>query len=159
MKTMRFFKFVRVFVVLGLILLMNGCSHQPLSEKQSRQQMLEEMRAYLEKIPDPDRRDQLLALMKTLKQDLAELSQAVDQFGADAQRFNADYDATKEDFHKIFDQFNTSRKTLQQEILTSHYKMKELTTPEEWEDLADLEKEALSEIIRQNLLDRQNKEA
>lgn len=154
MKAIRFFKFVKVFVVLGLILLMNGCAHQQVSGEQSRLQMLEEMRAYLEKIPDPDRREQLLALMNTLKQDLAELNRTVDEFGVNAQRLNANYDATKEDFHKIFDQFNTSRKRLQQEILASHYKMKELTTAEEWEDLADLEKEALSKIIRQNLLDR-----
>ena len=159
MKAIRFFKFVKVFVVLGLILLMNGCAHQQVSEEQSRQQMLEEMRACLEKIPDPDRREQLSTLMNTLEQDLAELSQAVDKFGADVQRLNTNYDASKEDFHKIFDQFNTSRKRLQQEILASHYKMKELTTPEEWEDLADLEKEALAKIIRQNLLDRQDKGA
>ena len=158
MKAIRFFKFVKVFVVLGLILLMNGCAHQQVSEEQSRQQMLEEMRAYLEKIPDPDRRHQLLALMNTLEEDLAELSQAVDKFGADVQRLNANYDATKEDFHKIFDQFNTSRKRLQQEILASHYKMKELTTAKEWEDLADLEEQALSKIIQQNLLNRYGRE-
>jgi len=152
-------KFFKCFLILTLILVISGCSHQPITEEQSRLQMLEEMRAYLEKIPDPDRREQLFTHMNTLKQDLAELSRTVDGFAAKAERLNANYDATKEDFHKIFDQFNTSRKRLQQEILTSHYMMKELTTAEEWEDLAELEKEALSKIIRQNLIDRQDKEA
>ena len=157
MKTIRFFKFVKVFVVLGLILLMNGCAHQQGSEEQSRQQMLEEMRAYLEKIPDPDRRESLLSLARSMKQDLSELRRAADAFGAQVKSLNANYDATKEDFHKLFTQFNASRKSLQQKILTSHFKMKEITAAEEWKDLADLEEEALSKIIRQNLLDSYEK--
>jgi len=148
-----------LFSILALALLICSCSHQPVTEEQTRQQMLEEMRAYLEKIQDLDRREPLLALALTMKQDLTELSRTVDSFGAKTQRLNANYDATKEDFQELFDQLNTSRKKLQQDILTSHYKMKELTTEEEWEDLAALEKEAFSRIIRQNLLDRKDKGA
>jgi septal ring factor EnvC (AmiA/AmiB activator) len=151
-------KSINGLLVLSLVLVICGCSHQPITEEQSRQQMLEEMKAYLEKIPDPNRRDQLSKLMNALKQDLAELNRTVEAFGEDVHRLNANYDATKEDFHKIFDQFNTSRKRLQQAILTSHYKMKELTTADEWEDLADLEEKALSKIIQQNLLNRYGQE-
>ncbi len=155
MKAIRFFKFVKVFVVLGLILLMNGCAHQPVSKEESRQRVLEEMRIYIRKIPDPDRVEQLLVLVDTLQQDLAELNRTVRKFRSDMRTLNVNYDATREDFCKIFDEYNMTRKGKQREILTSYFKMKKLTTPHEWKNLAKLEEKALSKGLRRTLLDNQ----
>ena len=155
MKAIRFFKFVKVFVVLGLILLMNGCAHQPVSKEESRQRVLEKMRVYIRKIPDPDRVEQLLVLVDALQHDLAELKKTVGTFRRDMSMLNTDYDTTNEDFGKIFDEYNTTRKGIQQEILTSYFKMKKLTTPHEWKNLAKLEEKALSKGLRRTLLDNQ----
>jgi hypothetical protein len=155
MKAIRFFKFVKVFVVLGLILLMNGCSHQPFSKEESRQRVLEEMRIYIGKIQDPKRVEQLLVLVDALQQDLAELNRTVRKFGSDMRTLNVNYDATREDFDKMLDEYNTTRKGKQREILTSYLKMKELTTPDEWKSLAKSEEKALSKGLRRTLLDNQ----
>ncbi|UCG12728.1 MAG: hypothetical protein JSU72_20010 [Deltaproteobacteria bacterium] len=155
MKAIRFFKFVKVFVVLGLILLMNGCSHQPVSKEESRQRVLEEMRIYIGKIQDPKRVEQLLVLVDALQQDLAELNRTVRKFGSDMRTLNVNYDATREDFDKMLDEYNTTRKGKQREILTSYLKMKELTTPDEWKSLAKSEEKALSKGLRRTLLDNQ----
>ena len=144
MKAIRFFKFDKVFDVLVLILLMNGCAHQPVSKEESRQRVLEEMRIYIRKIPDPNRVEQLIVLVDVLQQDLAELNRTVRKFRSDMRTLNVDYDATREDFGKIFDEYNTTRKGKQREILTSYIKMKELTTPDEWKSLAKSEEKALS---------------
>jgi len=153
MKAIRFFKFVKVFVVLGLILLMNGCAHQPVSKEESRQRVLEEMRIYIRKIPDPNRVEQLLVLVDALQQDLAELNRTVRKFRSDMRMLNANYDATRDDFDEILDDYNTTRKGKQREILTSYLKMKELTTPDEWKNLAKSEEKALSKSLRWPLVD------
>ncbi|HID28824.1 MAG TPA: hypothetical protein EYP19_02330 [Desulfobacterales bacterium] len=153
MKAIRSFRLVNVFVVLGVILVMNGCAHQPVSRGELRQRVLEEMRIYIEKIPDPKRVEQLLVSVDALQQDLSELNRTVRKFRSDMRTLNVNYDATREDFCKIFDEYNMARKGKQRELLTSYRNMKELTTPSEWKSLAKLDEKALSESLRRPLVD------
>jgi uncharacterized coiled-coil DUF342 family protein len=155
MKATSHFGFVRVFVVLTFVLLVNGCAHQKVSDEESRQRVLEEMRIYVKEIPDPHRAEQLSVLVDTLQQDVAELRKTVRKFRREMGVLNKNYDATNEDFREILDEYNSARKGIRQEILSSYFKMKKLTTPDEWKDLAKLEEAALSKGLRQTLLDNQ----
>ena len=128
---------------LAFIILLSGCAHKQISGEEARQKVMEEMRAYIKKIPDSNRSEQLLMLLDTLKQDIAELNQTVHKFGSDMRALNTNYDATRKDFRKILDDYNATRKELQRDILTTYFKMKKMTTPEEWKALAKLEEKAL----------------
>jgi hypothetical protein len=115
--------------------------------------MLHELQEYLIRIPEPDRRERLLALLDDLAEGLAQLNRTVNQFSLETKQLNADYDATRADFHKLMATFNASRRSLQQRLLTTHFGIKALTTEKEWADIAKMEKKAVDIFLRQNLLD------
>ena len=153
-------KFSKKFIIiLTIALLFCGCSHQKILKRDSNQQVLEEMRAYIKTIPDPERIEQLIEQLDILKQDVTELSRATQQYHTDVRMLFNDYDATQTDFRNLLDEFNTTRKRLQQKILTSNFKMKKLTTPEEWQTIAELEEKAISKLSHQSLIKTDNEEA
>lgn len=153
MKKVKAVEVAGILMTLAFILSISGCSHQPVSEPEARKEMLHELEEYLGRIPDPDRRERLLALLDDLADGLAELNRAVDQFSAEAKQLNADYDATRAEFQKLMTDFNASRQSVQQRLLTTHFEIKALTTEKEWADIAKMEKKAVDKILRQNLLD------
>lgn len=143
-----------ILIALVSFVVMFGCSHQPVGEPETRQKMVNDIREHLSSIAEPERRAQCLELLDTMEQGLAELNRTVEQYAAQAKQLNADYDATREDFNRLMDKFNISRKSLQQQILTAHFGIKALTVPKEWAALAKIEEEAVRNILRQNLLQR-----
>lgn len=153
MKTLKKVIVSDILIALVYILIINGCSHQPVSEPETRKEMLHELQDYLIQIPEPDRRERVMDLLDKLAEGLAELNRTVTQFGMETKQLNADYDATRADFQKLLAKFNTSRQVVQQKLLTTHYEIKELTTEKEWAGIAKMEKQAVEKILRQNLLD------
>ena len=143
------------FLPLLFTLLILGCSHQKINKEEERFQVLEEMREHIQSISDPERVGLLLELMDIIKQDMNALNRSIQTFGAASKVLFSDYDATPEDFDKLFSEFNKTRIKLQQKILTSYFKMKELTSPEEWEDIAKFEEKAFFDGPGQTLLDSQ----
>jgi hypothetical protein len=117
------------------------------------------MRAYIKTIPDPERIEQLIEQLDKLKQDVTELNRTTQQYHTDIRMLFTNYDATQTDFRNLLDEFNTARKRLQQKILTSHFKMKDLTTPEEWQTLAELEEKAVFKVLHQSVIKTDNEEA
>jgi septal ring factor EnvC (AmiA/AmiB activator) len=155
-----FVKFSNKFILILMIaLLFCGCSHQKILKRDSNHQVLEEMRAYIKTIPDPERAEQLLAQLDNLKQDVTDLNRTTQQYHTDIRMLFTNYDATQADFRNLLDEFNTARKRLQQNILTSHFKMKDLTSPKEWQTLAELEEKAISKVSHQSLIKTNNEEA
>ena len=153
MKKTKAVQVIGILVMLIFIFMINACSHQPVSEAQTRKEMLHKLQDYLGRIPDSDRRERLLSLLDTMAAGLAELNWAINQFSTEAKRLNADYDATRADFHKLTAKFNASRQMVQQRLLTTHFEIKALTTEKEWADIAKMEKKAVNLFLRQNLLD------
>jgi hypothetical protein len=143
-----------MLIALVTFVVMFGCSHRTVGEPEARQKMVNDIRERLSGIPEPERRAQGFELLDTMEQGLAELNRTVEQYAAEAKQLNADYDATREDFNRLMVKFNTSRKSLQQQILTAHFGIKALTTPQEWAALAKIEGKAVRKILRQNLLQR-----
>jgi uncharacterized coiled-coil DUF342 family protein len=153
LKKIKAGKAAAISMTLIVMLSISGCSHQPVVEPEARQEMLHELQKYLQRIPEQERRVRLLALLDELAEGLAQLNRTVNQLGAEAKQLNADYDATRGDFHKLLATFNASRRSLQQRLLTTHFEIKALTTEKEWADIAKMEKKAVDIFLRQNLLD------
>lgn len=153
MKKVKAVEVTGILMALIFMLSISGCSHQPVSEPGARKEMLHELQEYLGRIPEQDRRERLLVLLDDLAEGLAQLNRTVNQFSSEAKQLNADYDATRADFHKLMTTFNASRQSLQQQLLTTHFEIKAQATEKEWADIAKMEKKAVDIFLRQNLLD------
>ena len=143
-----------VVVTLIFALSMAGCSHQPVSETEARQQILDERQAFLNQIADSQRRVKLLDELKILQQELVDLNHTVDRYSAATKKLNQNYDATRAEFQQLLEAFNLSRKQLQDRILSAHFAIKNLTTEKEWKSIAKLEQKAVLDYLKQNLLQR-----
>lgn len=153
LKTRTAAKNIGILMALVLIMVISGCSHQPVGEPEPRQKVIRSIRAHLMGISEPDRRARCLNLLDAMAQGLGELNHTVAQYGAEAKRLNADYQTDREDFNQMTARFNTSRESLQKKILTAHFGLKALTTQKEWAVIADMEEKAVNKVLRQNLLE------
>lgn len=123
-----------------------GCGNKSTTESELRHQMFDDMRVCLDKIPEADRRDKVLALVDKIEGDLGQMRENVAQFIAANEELNADYDATREDFNKLQREFNASRKQLQQQILTAKFQLKDLTTEAEWAALVKIKNNMMQKL-------------
>lgn len=146
------FKIVKS-LLLFFALITYGCSHQNISKEAERLRVLEDMKEYIQSLSGRERKDQLIALMDLIKKDMEVLNQSIQKFGSESKVLFSDYDATPGDFEKLFKAFNNTRMTLQKGILTSYFKMKELTSAEEWKELSKLEEKAFFDGDGQTILD------
>ena len=148
------YQLFKIIAILTIALLMIGCSHQKVSKEDSNQQVIEEMRVYIKSLPDPERAKQLLIQLDALNQGITEMDLIKKKFTGDLQTLFFRYEATRGDFKELLDDFNSTRKSLQQNILTSYFKMKSLTLANEWEELAKMQEKVFSDGMRQTLLDK-----
>ena len=135
-----------VLLTLCLFLTITGCGNKTVSEAEMRQQMFADMRLSLSSITEMDRREKVLALVDTIEEQLNTMKEIVAQFVADSRELNSNYDATRYEFNKLQAQFNGSRQALQQKIMDAKFELKELTTEEEWSDLAGIKNAMMLEL-------------
>ena len=145
-------------VLMALCLLLSACAHKPQETTEAKPQVLDEMRTYITSLPDADRVELLLNIVDRLETDLSALNQNRIRFAKVARALYADYDASPDDFNTLIDEYGAGRALLQQLILASHFEMKDLTSPEEWQQLAKIEEDALTEGLKQTLFDIENGE-
>jgi len=84
------------------------------------------------------------------------MNRVVDLYAKEVRRMNADYDASRENFQHLFTKFGSDRKTVQQQLMATHFKIKSLTTDKEWQAFADIEGEVVSSVLQKSLLKSQS---
>ena len=132
-----------------VILLVVGCAHgRDGSDEDNRTNVLENIRVFINSIPDKARADQMNTLLDELAESLAGLNQTNMDFKEDFLKLQGDYDATKDDFRALNDNYDRTRLSFQREVLDSYFGIKELATPEEWGNIVALDKKRLKEILR-----------
>ena len=125
------------------LLLIFGCSKEkPESPAQlPGQAWLRDMEARVEThISDPALKAQLMALIHEEEMVLKDLHRAAVQFYKDLKKVDRDYDATEDDFRKIFSDYNRKRKELRERSIDFRFKMHALVPPDQWDDIADISK-------------------
>lgn len=127
------------------VLLTDGCAHQ---QTASHQKPVDMKSLVKKEIPDPERADQILALLEQLDADLATQRQAILASQQELKKLNADYDATPEQFMKLIDSARESRERSRQKIIDTYFRIKALTTRGEWEALAKAEMQALTDFLK-----------
>ncbi len=126
------------------VLLACGCSGGGGYDPEAAKESIEEMRGFARrKVKDPARAERLLTLVDAYEKRIGMLNDHLQAFLGELQALNADYDAPRERFEKLADDFTAARRPLQAAVLDTVAEMKAATTPEEWKGLAELEEEAL----------------
>jgi hypothetical protein len=136
-----------LLVVLALCVLLGlffGCSKAGKKEKNEFKpgsEWIEDMRERVaDEIEDPGKKTEMLAVVDQLEKDLWELDRIVQKLYADLGTLTKDYNAIPEAFHKAIAEFEADRQVIRDRIINSRFKMRDLSTPEEWEELTDYSK-------------------
>ncbi len=125
-------------VLLGLV---SGCSMFGKKEKaefKPGSEWIEDMRDRVrENIEDPGKKTDMLAVVDQVEKDLWELDRVVRKLYANLRTLNDNYNASPEEFRKVISEFEADRKEVRDRIVDSRFKMRDLSTPEEWKKLTD----------------------
>jgi|GEM_PF-1382161 len=141
-KTSGWPSLIAVLALCVLLGLSYGCSKiGKKDEFKPGNEWIEDMRARVaENIEDPGKKTRMLALVDQVNKDLYELDRVVRKLYADLDALGDNYDATPEEFQKAISEFEADRKKLVDRIIDSRFKMRDLSTPEQWNDLTDIKK-------------------
>lgn len=102
---------------------------------------VEDMRGRIsENIKDPGKKTRMFAIVDQVEKDLLELDRVVRKLYIDLDTLGDDYNSTQEQFRAVIAQFETDRKKVADRIIDSRFKMRDLSTPEAWEELTDIRK-------------------
>jgi hypothetical protein len=137
-------RIARTAIALVLLSAAAACSggggHDPAKAREA----VEEMRDFARsKIKDPARAEKVVGLVDAYEKRIGALNGQLQAFLGELRALNADYDAPRERFQKLGDDFTAARRPLQTALVDTVQAMKAGTTPEEWKSLTKLEEEAL----------------
>jgi hypothetical protein len=83
-------------------------------------------------IADPDKKTQMMLLVDQMGTGLLELDRAVLKHYSNLRKIDRNYHSTHEDFKKAFADFNANRYQIRDRIIEARFKMRALSTTEEW---------------------------
>ena len=136
--------FLLIFAALVLAILLAlvpGCSKfgkkdATIYEKQNEwiQDMEERI---VDHIKDPATRTEMMVIVDQVGQDLVELVTMTRKLYVDFAKLDDSYTATPEDYQKLISEFEANHKVVSERVIESRFNLKDLTTPEEWDELTD----------------------
>ena len=100
-----------------------------------------------EVVSDPERAEKAIAITEELETSFDALREHLAKRSAKVQALNADYDAPKEDYIKLFKGIQKDVERNQQNISDLHRKLVEVTTTGEWADLKKLKNATMEAAI------------
>ena len=101
----------------------------------------EDMRGRVaENIKDPGKRTRMMALVDEIEKDLMEIDKVVRKLYIDLDTLGDNYDATPEAFQAVIAQFEYDQEKVRGQIIDTRFKMRDLSTLEEWKKLTDVKK-------------------
>lgn len=115
-----------------------GCAHdQESADPQGAQAALADFReAVLRQVQDPARAQEISSIIDQLERRDRQARETVATYRRRLELLNANYDATDEDFGKLFAEFNDERVAHQHRIVDLWTRMAGLMTDPEWDALA-----------------------
>ena len=133
-----------LFAILSLIILLgllSGCSTFGKKEKAEFEPgtvWIEDMRARVEgNIEDQNKKTLMLALVDQTEKDVQEVDRLIWKLYADFSELSENYHSTPDEFRTVITEFEANRRVVRDRIIESRFKMRELSTPEEWKRLTD----------------------
>jgi hypothetical protein len=115
---------------LMFVLLMTGCAHeQPALSQADVKDLVHK------EISDPVRADKVVALMEQMNAEISDQMNAKVEFRKDFAKLNTDYYATPEQFEQFMESTREAQDKNRARIMETYFRIKDLTTPQEWEAL------------------------
>ncbi len=103
--------------------------------------------AIVEVVEDPDRQKEILGLVEDYQRDFKKLREAVQMRRMELRHLNADYDATREQFHEFIEKYDAEVITARKTVSESRRAFVESTTPEEWDSLMKVDSKAIKKMV------------
>ena len=133
-------------LVCAVTLAVAGCG-----AKQTKQQALErysqELRdAVSSKVSDEGRKEQMLLIVDQLQALHRHFSEETADFLESYRKLNADYDATRPMFDRLFADYTAKRITARNAALDLHFKLASLATTDEWDKIGGAEARLYEEV-------------
>lgn len=137
------------WIALFIVLAIAGCGgKEAVSPADVEQQAFDDLRKKVgQVIEDPERRVLVNAEVDNLQKSYADFRLAVNARRTEVRILNADYDATREQFHEYVEKYNNGILTSQGVLLKSHQALISATTPEEWDDLQKADSKMMKKLI------------
>jgi len=150
-ETFRYF--ATAFALVFVLAIAGGCSSRPaLSPEQQAQTDLTEYEAQLRKvITDPVRADKLMALTNEFQKLLQDTVTHVTSYRVKAAALNANYDASRADYDRLFNQQDAAREAFMQKATALREQMAALTSDAEWAQLKKARLRALDADLQELL--------
>ena len=135
------FALLSLCVLLGLL---SGCSTFGKKEKAEFEPgtvWIEDMRARVEgNIEDQNKKTLMLALVDQTEKDVQEVDRLIWKLYADFSELSENYHSTPDEFRTVITEFEANRNEVRVRIIGSRFKMRDLSTSEEWKKLTDYSK-------------------
>jgi hypothetical protein len=91
-------------------------------------------------IEDPDKKTAMLALVDQVEKDLLEVDRVVQKFYANIGALNDNYNASPDEYRKVISEFEADQNEVRDRIIDIRFKMRDLSTAEEWKELTHYRK-------------------
>jgi hypothetical protein len=90
-----------------------------------------------EDIENPEKQTRMFAVVDQVEIDLTDLDRVVQKLYRDLANLTDDYHSTREDYRKTIAEFEAGTVEVRDRIIERRFKMRDLSTPEDWEKLTD----------------------
>jgi hypothetical protein len=135
------------FFAFACALLVSGCAHEHEKVAPNALETVD-MKALVHKeVSDPVRAGKILALLEQIDADFNKRIKANRETQQEVLRLNTDYNATPEQFKTIMERAGESRDEERARILEAYVKVKEITTPQEWEAISKVEMKPMMDFL------------
>ena len=121
-----------LFMVAGMLV---GC--KSMTPMESTKAAGEEVRILInENVADTVKAKQLIALVDAAELDMKAFVEERSAINRKIVEKNTDYNATREDMQKLYDELNEKSKAMGLKLAQLHIDMQKLSTPEEWKKIS-----------------------
>jgi len=122
--------------LIGLVLGCSASSKKEKSGEEARNEWVQDMReGIIDSIEDPGTKNNMLAVVDQIGKDHSELAAITRSLYVDFIKLDDKYDATPEDYENIISEFEERYQVVVSRIIEKRFKIRDMATPEEWEDL------------------------
>ena len=134
------------FIVFGMLAACGGKG--AVAPEDVEKEAFEDMRAAIvEVVEDPDRQKEILGLAHEHHKELIRLREAVQVRRTELRHLNANYDATREQFHEYVEKYDAEIRVAREWATKSRKAFVQATTQDEWDALTKADSKAMKKMI------------
>jgi hypothetical protein len=132
---------------LTLTVAVGGCGGKEPSREEAIARYGQELRAAVSKhVTDERRRAGMLSIVDQLQAVNRRFDQETADFVESYRKLNADYEATRPAFDRLFSDYSAQRVKARTETLDLHFQLASLATADEWDGIAKAEAKLYEEV-------------